>query len=100
AYEMLPSLEFRRVLFRSGEPPPEVAGIVERLADQRRADDAVLLGDQAAIRLRWKEELGEPGEAERIGEPREKRQKDEKHDGGAKIGSASCRARAVATRGA
>ena len=53
------------------EPSPEVLGVVERLADQGRADDLAILLDQAAIGLVGKNHLGEAGHHRRVDQPGE-----------------------------
>jgi hypothetical protein len=42
---------------------------IERLADQLGTDDALTGVDQAAVGLMGKQQLGDPGDQERVGEP-------------------------------
>ena len=51
---------------RRRQPAPEVLRVVERLADQRRADGLPVAHDQAAVALRGKDDLGDAGDDQRI----------------------------------
>ena len=72
---------------RRREPAPEVLRVVERLPDERRADDLAVLHDQAAVRLRREDDLGDRGHDQRIDDAGQDRQDGE--DRGARGGAAS-----------
>ena len=60
--------------------PWKYLSLVELLADQRGADDRAVALDQAALRLIGKNDFGDAGHRQRIGEPGDEREGDEDDD--------------------
>ena len=63
----------------------EILVVGEVLADQLGADHLPVLLDQAAVGLMRKDELRDPGHAERIDEAGDDGHDDDHHDGGADL---------------
>ena len=70
-----------RERLRPGRASPEVSGIINRLADPLRPADLPIDMNQAPVRLRWKEHLGQPGDSKGICQAQDQAPQNEHPDG-------------------
>jgi hypothetical protein len=68
----------------------EIFVALELLADQRGADDFAILLDQAALGLARKDDFGDAGHGQRVGEAGDERERDKNNDGGPDFAQHDC----------